>query len=132
MGGVQTGGIYFQPLKKGIYRLGAWTRLFDFTSYTIFLTAQSGFIMFERDVRMVEYARHYGVLDWIPEDRLDLVLQQSGCFSAEHGKRGYGLLCVSPEVYREEPEARRRLEDVYIAVCHAEEAAERQRAELLE
>ncbi len=24
--------------------------------------------MFERDVRMVEYARHYGVLDWIPED----------------------------------------------------------------
>ena len=71
--------------------------------------------MFERDVRMVEYAR--GILGI----RLDTggqagfgFLQQSGCFSAEHGKRGYGLLCVSPANFTGRSLQRRRLEDVYM------------------
>ncbi len=71
--------------------------------------------VFERDARMVEYARHYGVLDWIPENRLDLVLcSNPDAFLQSTAKEDMGFYVFLPEVYREEPEARRRLEDVYM------------------
>ncbi len=82
---------------------------------------------------MVEYARHYGVLDWIPEDRLDLVFcSNPDAFSAEHGKRGYGLYVFLLRFTGRSLKRGGGWKMYIYAVCHAEEAAERQRAELLE
>lgn len=71
--------------------------------------------VFEKDARMVEYARHYGVLDWIPEDRLELVLCSDWkAFQQSAAKRDMGYYVFLPALYREDAEARRRLEDVYM------------------
>ena len=71
--------------------------------------------VFEKDARMVEYAKHYGVLDWIPEDRLNLVLcSNPDSFLKSAAKKDMGFYVFLPEIYREEPDLRRKLEDVYM------------------
>lgn len=71
--------------------------------------------VFEKDARMVEYAKHYGVLDWIPEENLELVLDEKpDAFLRSAAKRDTGFYVFLPRVYREAPDVRRKLEDVYM------------------
>lgn len=71
--------------------------------------------VFEADARMAEYAGSYGVLDWIPKDRLELVLTKaSAAFLKSATKKDMGYYVFLPELYGETAEIRRRLEDVYM------------------
>lgn len=71
--------------------------------------------VFEKDARMVEYAGSYGVLDWIPKEKLELVLDESpDAFLKSTAKEDIGYYVFLPEIYSETAETRRRLEDVYM------------------
>lgn len=70
--------------------------------------------VFERDARIVEYARSYGVLDWIPEERLSVVADPDpGLFLHSIQRDDIGFYILIPELYREKADARRLLEEVY-------------------
>ncbi len=71
--------------------------------------------VFEKDPRMVEYAKNYGVLDWIPKDKLEIVtVEKPEAFLKSAAKEGMGYYVFLPEVYGETADVRRRLEDVYM------------------
>lgn len=71
--------------------------------------------VFEKDARMVEYARSYGVLDWIPEDRLEVVLDENpAAFFKSAAKEDMGYYVFLPEIYGETADVRRSLEDEYM------------------
>lgn len=63
----------FEPQKDSYSILGCGLGYLAYQLYEI--TDGSVVInVFEKDARMVEYAKNYGVLDWIPEDRLNVVI----------------------------------------------------------
>lgn len=71
--------------------------------------------VFEKDARMVEYAKRYGVLCWVPEDVLDIVHDESTeSFLQCMAKKDMGYYVFLPEIYREEADAQRKLEDAYM------------------
>lgn len=63
----------YDPSKKRYALRGCGLGYFAYQLYEL----SGGFIsiqIFETDARMAEYARRYGVLDWIPEDRLEVIV----------------------------------------------------------
>lgn len=71
--------------------------------------------VYERDARIIEYAYRYGVLDWIPEEKLSVVIDPDpGVFLHNIQKEDIGFYILMPELYREKADARRVLEDIYM------------------
>lgn len=71
--------------------------------------------VFEKDARMVEYAKRYGVLSWVPEDGVDIMIdEQPESFLRCIAKRDMGYYVFLPEIYREGDDVRRKLEDAYM------------------
>ncbi len=70
--------------------------------------------VFEKDARIVEYARRYGVLDWVPEDKLNVIVDEDpGPFLRSIMRKNMGYYILAPELYNEQEDARRLLEEVY-------------------
>lgn len=71
--------------------------------------------VFERDARMVEYAQKYGVLDWIPEENLNIsVCEDSLEFLRCADKEEHGFYVFSPELIKEPEEMRTVLEELNV------------------
>ncbi len=71
--------------------------------------------VFEKDARIVEYARRYGVLNWVPDDRLNVIVDADpGPFLRSIEQKDMGYYVLMPELYGEQEEARQLLEEVYV------------------
>ncbi len=71
--------------------------------------------VFEKDARMVDYAKRYGVLDWMPEGVYDIILSEKpDSFLQCAAKKDMGYYVFLPEIYREASDARQKLEDKYM------------------
>lgn len=70
--------------------------------------------VFEKDARIVEYARRYGVLDWVPEDKLNVIVDADpGPFLRNITRKDMGYYILAPELYNEQEDAREVLEEIY-------------------
>ena len=63
----------FDPRKKAYSIRGCGLGYLIYQLYEIFNGAIS-IRVFEKDARMVEYARRYGVLDWVPADCIEIIV----------------------------------------------------------
>ena len=71
--------------------------------------------VYEKDARMVEYARSYGVLSWVPKDRLNVIVDADpGPFLHSIKQKDMGYYVLVPELYSEQEETRQLLEEVYV------------------
>lgn len=70
--------------------------------------------IFEKDARMVEYARRYGVLDWVPADCIEIIVDVDPLpflESASEGNMGFYMLV--PELASEPEDIRPLLMEFY-------------------
>lgn len=71
--------------------------------------------VFEKDARMVEYAQKYGVLDWVPKEKLNIcVCEDSYEFLCCADGEDKGYYIFAPELVREPDEMRDVLQEVNI------------------
>lgn len=104
----------YDPKKTSYSVLGCGLGYFI---YQLYLVSEKSIVIhvYERDARMIEYAKNYGVLDWIPEENLNVVVcDDSFDFlkSAEDDDIGFHIL---PFALNREPEDMKAvLTDLYI------------------
>ena len=87
-----------------------------YLAYQLYLISQGSIVIhvFERDAKMVEYAKCYGVLDWIPEENLDIVIDSdilSFLHSAEQENMGFYMFL--PELQEQPEDERFVLQELY-------------------
>ncbi len=71
--------------------------------------------VFEKDARMVEYARRYGVLDWVPSDCMEVIVDEDPLpFLESASDEHTGFYMLVPELARESPEVRPILMEFYV------------------
>lgn len=71
--------------------------------------------VFEKDARMVEYARRYGVLDWVPAGCVEVIVDPDPLpFLESASKEDTGFYMLVPELAKEPREIRALLTDLYV------------------
>lgn len=84
-------------------------QLYEISDGTVFIQ------LFERDGRMVEYARKYGVLGWVPEQNLEIVIDADpSSFLQSTLEEDTGVHIFAPERYGEPEDMQAVMEEVYI------------------
>lgn len=104
----------YNPKKKAYSILGCGL---GYLIYQLYVVSNGSVTInvFEKDARIVEYAKTYGVLDWIPEENLNVVVDTdilSFLYSAEDSDVGFYIF--APELRSEPEDSRRILQDLYI------------------
>ena len=70
--------------------------------------------VFEKDARMVEYARRYGVLDWVPSDHVEVIVDADPLSFFESAvEENTGFYVLGPELAGEPQELRPLLMEFY-------------------
>jgi len=72
--------------------------------------------IYEYEERMVQYARRYGVLDWIPEECISVTVNADVLpflYSLEQ-EEGYGYYIFEPEIYQAPEDAREIVRTLFI------------------
>ena len=103
----------FDPRKKAYSIRGCGLGYLVYQMYAVSNGAIS-IRVFEKDARMVEYARRYGVLDWVPDDCIDVIVDADPLpflESALEEDRGFHMLV--PELASESDEVRPLLTELY-------------------
>ncbi len=71
--------------------------------------------VFEKDARMVEYARKYGVLDWVPQEKLKIVVEEDPTLFLESAlENGTKMHMFAPQFEEEAEDIRPILDEVDI------------------
>lgn len=104
----------FDPKKDSYSILGCGL---GYLAYQLYKITEGSVVInvFEKDSRMVEYARSYGVLGWIPEDRVNIVVDSdilSFLRSAEDDNVGFYIF--PQELKTEKDDMRAILEEVCV------------------
>lgn len=103
----------FDPRKKAYSIRGCGLGYLIYQMYVVSNGAIS-IRVFEKDARMVEYARRYGVLDWVPDDCIEVIVDADPLpflDSAEEEDMGFYMLV--PELESESDEIRPLLRELY-------------------
>lgn len=104
----------FEPRYKSYSILGCGL---GYLAYQLYLVSNGSVMinLFERDSRMVEYARNYGVLDWIPEDRLNIVIDEDIVpFLSYAQENNTGFYMFQPELKRQPEDLRPVIEKLCV------------------
>lgn len=104
----------FDPKKDSYSILGCGL---GYLIYQLYVISNKSIVInvFEKDTRIVEYARNYGVLAWVPEEQLNIVVYTDileFLHSAEDESAGFYLF--PPELCYESEEIRTVLEEMAI------------------
>ena len=104
----------YNPKKDSYSILGCGL---GYLAYQLYLISQGSIVIrvFERDAKMVEYAKCYGVLDWIPDDNLEIVIDSdilSFLHSAE--QENVGFYMFPPELQEQPEDVRSILQELYV------------------
>lgn len=71
--------------------------------------------VFEKDARMIEYARRYGVLDWVPADCMEIIVDADPLpFLESAEKEDTGFYMLVPALASESHEVRQILKEFYV------------------
>ncbi|MDE7224116.1 MAG: DUF115 domain-containing protein [Acetatifactor sp.] len=104
----------FDPRKKAYSIRGCGLGYLIYQMYVI----SNGAIfirVYEKDVRMVEYARRYGVLDWVPADCMEVVVDADPLPFLESAlEEDTGFYMLVPALAGEPDETRSLLTELYV------------------
>lgn len=104
----------YEPQKQSYTILGCGL---GYLIYQLYIVSEGSVVInvFEKDERIVEYARNYGVLEWIPKDRLNVVVSTDILdFLQSAGQENMGVYIFPPELKSESENIRSILEEVYV------------------
>lgn len=103
----------FDPRKKAYSIKGCGLGYLVYQMYVI----SNGAVflrVFEKDARMVEYARRYGVLDWVPEDCMEIIVDADPLpFLESASEEDMGFYMLVPELAGEPDEIRLLLMELF-------------------
>lgn len=103
----------FDPRKKAYSIRGCGLGYLIYQMYIISNGAIS-IRIFEKDARMIEYARRYGVLDWIPADCIEVIVDADPLpFLDSASEEDVGFYMLVPELASEAEEVRPLLKELY-------------------
>ena len=103
----------FDPRKKAYSILGCGLGYLAYQLYVI-SDGAAAIRIFERDVRVIEYARNYGVLDWIPADKVEVIVDtDSLAFLNSALEADTGFYILATEIARESVDAQPILRELY-------------------
>lgn len=105
----------YDPIMKGYSLLGCGL---GYIAYQLYCLSDGSvpIHIFEYDEKMIQYARSYGVLDWIPEECLSVTVDADVLpflYSLEQ-EEGHGYHIFEPEIYRAPEDAREILRSLII------------------
>lgn len=97
----QIAGRIYDPAMKSYSLLGCGL---GYIAYQLYIMSDGSvpINMYEYDEKMIQYARRYGVLDWIPEECLSITVDADVLpflYSLER-EEGHGYHIFEPELYR--------------------------------
>lgn len=104
----------FDPTKDSYSILGCGL---GYLIYQLYLVTDGSVVInvFEKDARIVEYARSYGVLDWIPEDKVNVVIDSDILTFLNSAKEeNVGFYLFPPELASEPEDVRAALEEICV------------------
>lgn len=103
----------FDPRKKAYSILGCGLGYLAYQLYVI-SDGAAAIRIFERDARMTAYAGSYGVLDWIPADRLEVIVDADPlAFLNSALEADTGFYILAAEMEREPENTRPILRELY-------------------
>ena len=103
----------FDPRKKAYSIRGCGLGYLIYQMYLVSNGAIS-IRVFEKDARMVEYARSYGVLDWVPADCIEVIVDADPFpFLESASEEDMGFYMLVPELASESDEIRPLLMELY-------------------
>lgn len=85
--------------------------------YQLYVISEGSIVInvYEKDARMVEYGRQYGVLDWVPEENLNIVVDEDVLsFLQSADEDNVGFYIFLPELASEPEEVRNVLSELYM------------------
>lgn len=103
----------FDPRKKAYSILGCGL---GYLAYQLYVVSNGAVAIriFERDARMVEYARRYGVLDWLPDDRVEVVIDEdTRTFLYSVLEEDTGFCMLATQIAREPADAQPIVRELY-------------------
>ncbi len=104
----------FNPKKKAYSILGCGL---GYLIYQLYQVSNGSIVInvFEKDARIVEYARCYGVLDWIPEENLNVVVDADILpFLQSAEDVDVGFYIFAPELRSVSDDTREVIQNLYI------------------
>lgn len=103
----------FDPRKKAYSIRGCGLGYLIYQMYLV-STGAISIRVFEKDARMVEYARRYGVLDWVPADCIEVIVDADPSpFLESASEEDMGFYMLVPELASESDEIRPLLMELY-------------------
>lgn len=103
----------FDPRKKAYSIRGCGLGYLIYQLYVI-TNGTASIRVFEKDTRMVEYARRYGVLDWVPDDCISVVVDADPLpFLESILEENTGYYMLVPELSGEADDVRPVLTELY-------------------
>lgn len=103
----------FDPRKRAY---SIWGCGLGYLAYQLYAVSDGAAVIriFERDARVIEYARHYGVLDWIPADRAEVIIAaDSLSFLNSTLEADTGFYILASQIAREPVDIQPILRELY-------------------
>lgn len=110
---LRTAEYIFDPRKRVYSILGCGLGYLIYQMYVV-SNGSISIRVFEKDARMVEYARKYGVLDWVPADCVEVIVDADPLpFLESASEEDMGFYISMPELASEPEEIRPLLTELY-------------------